>query len=130
MKDGRGFWWADYWGAVSFGVNTAVVANPPKSFADLLKPEYRNKVALNGSPLTANAALSGVFAASIANGGSLNDIGPGIDFFAKLKQAGDFVPIQAAPQTIASGPTPIGNHRDDLNSAYIQEFPPAKTKVT
>ena len=26
MKDGRGFWVGDYWGVVSFGVNTAVVA--------------------------------------------------------------------------------------------------------
>ena len=130
MKDGRGFWWADYWGAVSFGVNTAVVSNPPKSFADLLKSEYRNKVALNGSPLTANAALSGVFAASIANGGSLNDIGPGIDFFAKLKQAGNFIPVQSTPQTIASGQTPITIDWDYLNLAYVKEFPSAKIKVS
>ena len=130
MKDTRGFWWADYWGVISFGVNTAVVSNPPTTFKDLLKPEYRNKVALNGSPLTANAALSGVFAASIANGGSLNDIGPGIDFFAQLKKAGNFVPIQATPQTIASGQTPIVLDWDYLNFAYIKEFPSAKIKVT
>ena len=82
MKDGRGFWVADYWGVASFGVNTAVVSNVPRSWADLLKPEYRNKVALNGSPLTSGSAVAGVFAAALANGGSLSNIGPGIDFFA------------------------------------------------
>src|SRR5262249_52132127 len=89
----------------------------------------RNKVALNGSPLTANAALSGVFAASIANGGSLNDIGPGIDFFAKLKDAGNFIPVQSTPQTIASGQTPITIDWDYLNLAYVKEFPSAKIQV-
>jgi len=129
MKDGRGFWVGDYWGVISFGVNTAVVSNVPKTFADLLKPEYKNKVALNGSPLTSGSAVAGVFAAALANGGSLNDIGPGIDFFAKLKDVGNFIPIQATPQTIASGQTPIVLDWDYLNLAYIKEFPSAKIKV-
>ena len=129
MKDGRGFWVGDYWGIVSFGVNSAVVPNVPRSFADLLKPEYRNKVALNGSPLSSGSAVAGVFAASLANGGSLSDIGPGIDFFAKLKDVGNFIPIQATPGTIASGQTPITIDWDYLNLAYIKEFPSAKIKV-
>ena len=32
MKDGRGFWVGDYWGVVSFGVNTAVVSTVPRSW--------------------------------------------------------------------------------------------------
>ena len=130
MKDGRGFWVGDYWGAVSFGVNTAVVSNVPRTWQDLLKPEYKNKVALNGSPLTSGSAVAGVFAAALANGGSLTNVGPGIDFFAKLKQAGNFVPVQATPQTIASGQTPITIDWDYLNLAYIKEFPSAKIKVS
>src|SRR5512147_2319885 len=51
MKDTRGYWTGDYWGAVSIGYNAGLVSTPPKTFADLLKPEYKNKVALNGSPL-------------------------------------------------------------------------------
>ena len=61
MKDGRGFWVGDYWGVISFGVNRAVVSNVPKSWNDLLKPEYKNKVALNGSPLTSGSAFAGVY---------------------------------------------------------------------
>jgi len=129
MKDTRGFWWADYWGVISFGVNSAIVQNVPKTWNDLLKSEYKNKVALNGSPLTSNSAVSGVFSAALANGGSLNNIGPGIDFFAKLKDAGNFIPVQATPQTIASGQTPIVIDWDYLNLAYVKEFPSAKIKV-
>ena len=123
MKDARGRWVGDYWGVVSFGVNTNVVKNVPKSWADLLKPEYANQVALNGSPLSSGSAVAGVFSAALANGGSLSNVGPGIDFFARLKDAGNFVPVQATPQTIASGQTPIVIDWDYLNLAYIKEFP-------
>ena len=129
MKDGRGFWVGDYWGVTSFGVNTAVVSTLPRSWKDLLKPEYKNKVALNGSPLSSGSAVAGVFSASLANGGSLNDIGPGIDFFARLKSVGNFIPVQATPQTIASGQTPITIDWDYLNLAYGKNFPAAKIKT-
>ena len=129
MKDGRGFWVGDYWGVTSFGVNTAVISNVPRSWKDLLKPEYKNKVALNGSPLSSGSAVAGVFSASMANGGSLNDIGPGIDFFAQLKSVGNFIPVQATPQTIASGQTPITIDWDYLNLAYGKNFPAAKIRT-
>src|SRR5918911_5714738 len=94
MKDGRGFWYGDYYGAVSIGYNANLVSPAPKTFKDLLKPAYKNKVALNGSPLTSGSAVAGVFAAALANGGSFNDVGPGIDFFAQLKKVGNFIPVQ------------------------------------
>jgi putative spermidine/putrescine transport system substrate-binding protein len=130
MKDGRGFWVGDYWGVISFGVNRAVVSNVPKSWNDLLKPEYKNKVALNGSPLTSGSAFAGVYSAALANGGSLNNISPGIDYFKRLKDAGNFIPVQATPQTIASGQTPITIDWDYLNLAYVKEFPSAKIAVS
>ena len=65
MKDTRGFWWGDYWGAISIGYNQNLISNPPKTWKDLLKPEYKGKVALNGSPLTSNSAIAGVFAAAL-----------------------------------------------------------------
>ncbi len=64
MKDTRGFWMGDYWGSISIGYNKNLVKNPPKTFADLLKPEYKDQVALNGSPLTSGSAIAGVFAAA------------------------------------------------------------------
>ncbi len=130
MKDTRGYWVGDYWGAISIGYNANLVSTPPTTWADLLKPEYKGKVALNGSPLTSGSAVGGVFAAAIANGGSLNDVGPGIDFFAKLKQSGNFIPVQSTPQTVASGQTPISIDWDYLNLAYTKEYPGANWKTT
>jgi len=130
MKDTRGFWTGDYWGAISIGYNANLVSNPPKTFADLTKPEYKNKVAMNGSPLTSNSAVQGVMAAALASGGSLSNISPGIDYFAALKKSGNFIPVQTTPQTVASGQTPISIDWDYNNFAYVKEFPSANWKVT
>lgn len=123
MKDSRARWYGDYWGAISIGYNSNLIKPAPKRFKDLLGSAYRNKVALNGNPLTSNSAVSGVFAAALANGGSLNNVGPGIDFFRKLKQAGNFIPVDGTPQTVASGQTPVVIDWDYLNLAYRKEFP-------
>jgi putative spermidine/putrescine transport system substrate-binding protein len=106
-KDADGNWWGDYYGVLTFEVNTDVVENIPQDWADLLKPEYKNMVALAGDPRTSNQAIQTVFAAALANGGSLDDAQPGLDFFKDLVAAGNFVPTIAKPGTIAQGETPI-----------------------
>jgi putative spermidine/putrescine transport system substrate-binding protein len=85
QKDASGHWFNDYGGYISIGCNAGKVATCPKTFADLLKPEYKGQVALNGNPTQAAAAFAGVWGASLANGGSLDDIGKGIDFFGEVK---------------------------------------------
>jgi len=129
MKDTRGFWTGNYWGAVSIGYNANLVKTPPKTFADLLKPIYKGQVALNGSPLQSGSAIAGVFAAALANGGSLSNVSPGIDWFAKCKSVGNYIPIQTTPQTVASGQTPISIDWDYNNLAYVPEVPAANWKV-
>jgi putative spermidine/putrescine transport system substrate-binding protein len=129
LKDTRGYWVGDYWGAVSIGYNSNIIKTPPKTWQDLLKSDYKGKVALNGSPLTSGSAIAGVFSAALANGGSVTNVGPGIDFFAKLKSSGNFIPVQSTPQTVASGQTPISIDWDYLNLAYTKEFPAAAWKV-
>jgi putative spermidine/putrescine transport system substrate-binding protein len=130
LKDTRGFWMGDYWGAVSIGYNKSLVSNPPKTWKDLAKPEYKGKVAMNGSPLSSGSAIAGVFAATLGAGGTLSDVGPGIDFFAALKKSGNFIPVQTTPQTVASGQTPISIDWDYNNLAYVKEFPAANWGVT
>jgi putative spermidine/putrescine transport system substrate-binding protein len=129
MKDTRGYWMGDYWGSITIGYNASLVSTPPKSFADLLKSEYKNQVALNGTPLQSNSAIAGVFAAALSNGGSLSNVGPGVDWFAKAKSVGNFIPVQTTPQTVASGQTPISIDWDYNNFAYVKQFPAANWKV-
>jgi putative spermidine/putrescine transport system substrate-binding protein len=106
-KDPTGLWIGGYYGVMAIIVNTAVVKNVPANWADLLKPEYKGQVALAGDPRTSNQAIQAVFAATLANGGTLDDAQPGLDWFNKLNQAGNFVPVIAKTGTIAQGATPI-----------------------
>jgi putative spermidine/putrescine transport system substrate-binding protein len=130
QKDPKGQWYGDYWGAISIGYNSKIVSTPPTSFKDLLNPTYKGQVAMNGSPLTSGSAVAGVFAAALSNGGSVGNVGPGIDYFAKLKSSGNFITVQSTPQTVASGQTPISIDWDYLNLGYVKEFPAADWKVT
>jgi putative spermidine/putrescine transport system substrate-binding protein len=122
QKDPEGHWYNDYGGYISFGCNASVVAECPTTYADLLEPQYAGQVALNGDPTQAAAAFSGVWAASLANGGSLDDIGPGIDFFRQIKDAGNFNPVEITPATIQSGETPIAIDWDYLNASFTETF--------
>jgi putative spermidine/putrescine transport system substrate-binding protein len=116
LKDSGGTWVNDYGGYMSIGFNTAKVP-APTSVKDLLKPEYKGKVALNGDPTQAGAAFNGVVMTSLANGGSADDIQPGVDFFSSLKKAGNFLPTDPTSATIESGQTPLVIDWDYLNAA-------------
>jgi putative spermidine/putrescine transport system substrate-binding protein len=67
LKDPADNWVGAYYGIIALTTNTTVVKNAPKTFADLKKPEYKGKVALNDDPRKAGAAFAGVMAASLAN---------------------------------------------------------------
>jgi putative spermidine/putrescine transport system substrate-binding protein len=122
QKDADGNWVNDYGGYISIGCDAKKIATCPTSIKDLDNPAYKGKVALNGDPTSANAAFSAVWAAALANGGSLDNVQPGIDFFGKLKKAGIFVTVNAKPATIESGETPIVLDWDYLNAGYVDTF--------
>ncbi|MFE3644305.1 ABC transporter substrate-binding protein [Streptomyces sp. NPDC059169] len=122
QRDPEGRWFNDYGGYVSIGCDAKRVKVCPQSFADLLKPQYKGKVALNGNPTKSGSAFGGVYAAALANGGSFDDIQPGIDFFGKLKKNGNFNPVESTPATVEKGETPISIDWDYLNSGYAEQF--------
>ncbi len=106
-KDPNGYWYGDYYGVLAFEVNSDVVKNVPQDWSDLLKPEYKGQVALSGDPRISSQAYMSVFAAALANGGSLDNIQPGLQFFKQLNAAGNFVPVIAKQATVAKGETPV-----------------------
>ncbi|HVC85768.1 MAG TPA: ABC transporter substrate-binding protein [Solirubrobacteraceae bacterium] len=116
-KAANGTWANDYGGYVSIGCNTSIVKVCPTSFADLTNPAYKNDVALDDPPTTANSAFSGVWAAALANGGSFDNITPGITFFQKLHQIGNFVETPGLAGAITAGQTPIVIDWDYNNAA-------------
>lgn len=123
MKAANGDWYGDYYGVISFGTNTTVVKNPPTNWSDLTQSQYKGKVAIDGNPASAGDAFAAVWAAALANGGSLDDIMPGLKFFQDLKSAGNFNATDCYPANIASGETPIAIEWDYLNLAYKKQYP-------
>ena len=107
QKEKDGLWKVGYYGVMSVGYDANKIKTAPKSFADLLKPEFKGAVALNGNPTQAAAAAGAVAYADLQNGGTLDDLTPGIDWFTKLKAAGNWNAADGKPNTIASGETPV-----------------------
>lgn len=121
-KDADGKWVNDYGGYMSIGFDSSKVP-PVTNVDDLLKPEYKGKVALNGDPTQAGAAFSGVLMVALSQGGSADDIAPGVEFFRKLKEAGNFLPVDPTPATIESGQTPVVIDWNYLNAAEAAKLP-------
>lgn len=114
-RDPEGHWVGDYFGIISFAVNRRVVTKVPRNWHDLLKPDYRGMVAMDGSPLGSGDAFAAVMAASLATCGSVTSIAPGVEFFARLARAGNLNPIAVTEPTLVSGQTPIVLRWDYLN---------------
>jgi putative spermidine/putrescine transport system substrate-binding protein len=113
QKESTGLWVQDYGGYMAIGYSSKY--GSITSLNDLLGPKFKGAVALNGNPTSANAALNGVMMASLAEGGSASSISPGVNFFEKLKKAGNFNPVQATGATIKAGTTQVVFNWDYLN---------------
>ena len=122
QKDPTGLWWQDYGGYMSIGYDSSKVP-AITAVTDLLKPEFKGKVALNGNAKQANAALQGVMMANLAQGGTPDNISKGVDFFHQLKQAGNFSPVQATSATVANGTTPVVFDWDYLSASHGKDVP-------
>jgi putative spermidine/putrescine transport system substrate-binding protein len=104
-KEPTGLWINNYTGFESISYDTKL--GDISKVADLTDPKYKGKVALNGDPLKASAGFNGVVMASLANGGSADNIAPGVDFFKNLTTIGNLIPVDPNAATVASGQTPI-----------------------
>lgn len=106
-KDPNGCWTGWYTGTIAFAVNKAVVPNVPQSWTDLLKPEYKGKIAMSDPRTTGQGAMS-FMAANFAMGGDENNLQPGFDYFKKLSDAGNFVGIAPSQANLEKGEAGIG----------------------
>ncbi|PZF61847.1 ABC transporter substrate-binding protein [Curtobacterium sp. MCBD17_013] len=106
-KAADGGWYYDYTGLMSIGYDSSVIKTAPKSMKSLLGSAYKGKVAIKGDPTQANEAASAVYLAALENGGSAKDIQPGIDYFGKLKAAGNMLNVLPTQATVNSGETPV-----------------------
>jgi putative spermidine/putrescine transport system substrate-binding protein len=109
LKDADGAWYGDYYGVMAFGVNKDLVANAPADWADLVKPEYAGQLALTGDPRSSNQAILAIMSAGMSRGAKAGEESAqkGLELFAEINKAGNFVPVPGKSGTIAQGTTPI-----------------------
>ena len=127
QKASNGEWVQDYGGYMAVGYSTKF--GTITSLSQLLGPKFKGAVALNGNPTSANAALNGVMMANLAEGGTAGNIADGVNFFSKLKAAGNFNPISATGATIKAGTTEVVFNWDYLNLPSYVGVPASSWKV-
>jgi putative spermidine/putrescine transport system substrate-binding protein len=101
-KDAGGAWYGDYNGVIALSYDSSVSPAPTK-IKDLLNPAYKGMVALTGDPTAGQEPFMALYAAAVANGGSMTNIQPGIDFFKQLKASGNFVSAKATGANYVAG---------------------------
>jgi putative spermidine/putrescine transport system substrate-binding protein len=118
-KEATGLWFNDYGGYMGIGYDSSKVPGGTiNSVSDLLGSGFKSKVALSGDPTKSNQGLNGVIMASVANGGSLDDVSKGVAFFHQLKQAGNYVPVVGTSATVKAGQTPVLFEWDYLSTSH------------
>lgn len=130
LKDPEGHWFTIHSGTLGFMVNVdALKGKPvPRSWADLLKPEYKGLIGYL-DPASAFVGYVGAVAINQARGGTLDNFAPGIEYFKALKKNEPIVPKQTSYARVLSGEIAIlldydfnayrAKHKDKANVEFV-----------
>lgn len=100
-KDPDGKWIMTYTGTLSFIANTDLTGGScPTTWAEVAEGDYKVNV---GNVVAGAASQVAVLSAAIANGGGLDNVQPGIDYFKELAKAGRLDTGDSLVARMASG---------------------------
>lgn len=122
LRQESGQWFTVHTLNVAFLVNTKLVQNIPQSWADLLKPEYKNAIVYQDPRSTGQGQVV-TFAAAFGNGGDMDNVTPGIDYLGQLTKAGNVLrTVGTTPYAqFLKGEIPIwiGYENDGLKAKFV-----------
>ena len=117
----EGEWFTIHQLVIAFIVNTKLVQNVPQSWADLMKPEYKNSIVYL-DPRSTGVGQVLTFAANFANGGDMDNVQPGIDYLGQLHAAGNVLRVEGTTPyaKFVKGEIPIwiSYENDGLKAKY------------
>src|SRR5437016_6493192 len=123
FRDAEGKWFTIHTLTVAFVVNTKLVKNVPQSWADLLKPEYKNTIVYL-DPRSTGVGQVVAFAATFGMSGDMSNLQPGLDYFAKLHQSGNVLRVVGTTPyaQFVKGEIPvwISYENDGLKAKFIE----------
>ena len=108
LKDAGGQFETVHFGSIAFLCNTEALGNTPvpRSWADLLKPEYKGKIGFL-DPTSAAVGYSVCGAINLAMGGTLDNWDPAVAYLKKLNKNNVIYPKQTATAKLMKGEIPI-----------------------
>jgi putative spermidine/putrescine transport system substrate-binding protein len=129
LKDPSGAWSAAYFGTLSFVTNVTAAGFAPKSWAELEDKGGKDALAIlgdprSGQPLAGGLSLLTIMSAARANGGSFDDVAPGIDLLGALADKGIFNPLSETG--LVSIPDTAGSPLTPINALFSFDFPLGK----
>lgn len=99
-KDDSGQYIVSFTGTLAFLCDSSLGDSAPKSFADLAKGNYKVGIA---SVTSGSTGQFSVYAAALANGGDVDNIAPGINFFKQLCTQGRLIENLKTDNLVSSG---------------------------
>lgn len=122
LKGPNGGWVATFTGVPAFVVNTDVVKNVPRTWDDLLKPEYKGQIGFS-NPATSGTGATTFVAWAYALGGSETNLESAVEYGKKI--AAQAAAAEANAQSLEKGEVPI-QLKYDFNCAAAAEAVKAK----
>jgi putative spermidine/putrescine transport system substrate-binding protein len=123
FKNADGKWFTVHTLNIAFLVNKKLVKNVPTSWADLLKPEYKNAIVYL-DPRSTGVGQVSILAAAYGNGGNVDNVKPGIDYLARLHKTGNVLRVEGTTPyaKFVKGEIPIwiGYENDGLKAKYVE----------
>ncbi len=113
LKDPGGTWWTVHTAAIALVVNKAALGDKPvpRSWKDLLRPEYKGLIAYD-DPTWGGTAYTFVYGINHLLGGTAHDFEPGLAYLEKLDANVQSYPRESIYNDVLRGEIPIWINAD------------------